>query len=175
MASLSLSPPFFFSFYVLHVDAGEKSPSTQEIETWNSSKNKNKKYRRRLPGYSKNPRVRTEFSQVNLTRLRIDFRKQEPVSYLRLNRFLYRLSQSRSLGFLVWWGRTRHELSLARASRSLARAPRSYDRASRSQSRYALKSSTCEQVYFLYRGGLTGKFSPIRFIKNLFLTAVFTV
>ena len=30
--------------------------------------------------------------------------------------------------------------------RSLARAPRSYDRASRSQSRYALKSSTCEQV-----------------------------
>ena len=30
---------------------------------------------------------------------------------------------------------------------SLARAPRSYDRASRSQSRYALKSSTCEQVY----------------------------
>ena len=29
---------------------------------------------------------------------------------------------------------------------SLARAPRSYDRASRSQSRYALKSSTCEQV-----------------------------
>ena len=51
-----------------------------------------------------------------------------------------RLSQSRSLGFLVWCGRTRHELSLARA-------PRSYDRASRSQSRYALKSSTCEQVY----------------------------
>ena len=47
-----------------------------------------------------------------------------------------RLSQSRSLGFLVWCGR----LSLARASRS-------YDRASRSQSRYALKSSTCEQVY----------------------------
>ena len=31
---------------------------------------------------------------------------------------------------------------------SLARASRSYDRASRSQSRYALKSSTCEQVYF---------------------------
>ena len=59
---------------------------------------------------------------------------------------MYRLSQSRSLGFLVWCGRTRHELSLARASRSLARAPRSYDRASRSQSRYALKSSTCEQV-----------------------------
>ena len=39
-----------------------------------------------------------------------------------------------------------NQLSLARASRSLARAPRSYDRASRSQSRYALKSSTCEQV-----------------------------
>ena len=48
---------------------------------------------------------------------------------------LSRLSQSRSLGFLVWCGRTRHELSLARASRS--------------QSRYALKSSTCEQVYVL--------------------------
>ena len=48
---------------------------------------------------------------------------------------LRRLSQSRSLGFLVWCGRTRHELSLARASRS--------------QSRYALKSSTCEQVYTL--------------------------
>ena len=30
---------------------------------------------------------------------------------------------------------------------SLARASGSYDRASRSQSRYALKSSTCEQVY----------------------------
>ena len=30
---------------------------------------------------------------------------------------------------------------------SLARASRSYDRASRAQSRYALKSSTCEQVY----------------------------
>ena len=47
-----------------------------------------------------------------------------------------RLSQSRSLGFLVWCGRTRHELLLARASRS--------------QSRYALKSSTCEQVYYYY-------------------------
>ena len=52
-----------------------------------------------------------------------------------------RLSQSRSLGFLVWCGRpgTNVELSLARASRS-------YGRASRSLSRYALKSSTCEQV-----------------------------
>ena len=39
MVFLSLSPPFF-SFYVLHVDAGKKSPSTQEIETLNSSKNK---------------------------------------------------------------------------------------------------------------------------------------
>ena len=29
---------FFFPFYVLHVDAGEKSPSMQEIETRNSSK-----------------------------------------------------------------------------------------------------------------------------------------
>ena len=111
MPFLSLSPPFF-SFYVLHADAGEKSPRTQEIETRNSCKNKNKKYGRRLPGYSKNPRVRTEFSQVNLTRLRIDFRKQEPVSYLRLNRFLY-------------------------------------------------------------RGGLTAKVSPNRFIKNRFLTACF--
>ena len=42
MAFLSLSPPFSFSFYVLHADAGEKSPRTQEIETRNSSKNKNK-------------------------------------------------------------------------------------------------------------------------------------
>ena len=56
----------------------------------------------------------------------------------------HRLSQSRSLGFLVWCGRTRHQLSLARA-------PRSYDRASCSQSRYALKSSTCEQVYQPHR------------------------
>ena len=32
-----------------------------------------------------------------------------------------RLAQSRSLGFLVWCGRTRHELSLARATRSKAR------------------------------------------------------
>ena len=48
---------------------------------------------------------------------------------------------------LVFWsGVVGPQLSLARASRSLARAPRSYDRASRSQSRYALKSSTCEQV-----------------------------
>ena len=61
---------------------------------------------------SKNPQVRTEISQVNLTRLRIDFRKQEPVPYLRLNRFLS-------------------------------------------------------------RRGLTGKFSPIRFIKNRFLPAGF--
>ena len=59
----------FFSFYVLHVDAGEKSPSRQEIETRNSSKTKNKKYGRTLPGYSKNPRSRTEFSQVKLTRV----------------------------------------------------------------------------------------------------------
>ena len=40
-----------------------------------------------------------------------------------------RLSQSRSLGFLVWCGRP------ARSRFALAR------------SRYALKSSTCEQVY----------------------------
>ena len=71
-------------------------------------------------------------------------------------KYIIRLSQNRSLGFLVWCGWTRHELSLARASRSLARAPRSlaraprsYDRASRSQSRYALKSSTCEQVQYI--------------------------
>ena len=46
------------------------------------------------------------------------------------NRSFSRLSQSRSHGFLVWCGRTR----------------RKYDRASRSLSRYALKSSTCEQA-----------------------------
>ena len=58
------------------------------------------------------------------------------------------LSQSRSHGFLVWCGRTRHERRAF--ARSLAlRARRSYDRASRSLSRYALKSSTCEQVYHL--------------------------
>ena len=47
---------------------------------------------------------------------------------------IYRLSQSRSHGFLVWCGRTWHERRafLSRASRSL--------------SRYGLKSSTCEQV-----------------------------
>ena len=39
-----------------------------------------------------------------------------------------RLSQSRSLGFLVWCGRTQHDPAFAR-------------------SRFALKSSTCEQVY----------------------------
>ena len=61
---------------------------------------------------------------------------QEPITF-GLYGYI-RLSHSRSLGFLVWCGRTR---SLA------LHAPRSYDRASRSQSRYALKSSTCEQVY----------------------------
>ena len=40
-------------------------------------------------------------------------------------------------------------MSLVSIVLSLARASRSYDRASRSQSRYALKSSTCEQVYSL--------------------------
>ena len=50
----------------------------------------------------------------------------------------FRLSQSRSLGFLVWCGRTR----LDRASRSFARAPRSYDRASRSQARLVSKSTS---------------------------------
>ena len=57
----------------------------------------------------------------------------------------FRLSQSRSHGFLVWCGRTRHERSLARSF--ALRVRRSYDLASRSLSRYALKSSTCEQVY----------------------------
>ena len=56
-----------------------------------------------------------------------------------LNKSCARLSQSRSHGFLVWCGRTRH-------FRSLVRTSRSYDRASRSLSRYALKSSTVEQV-----------------------------
>ena len=37
--------------------------------------------------------------------------------------------------------------SLARAPRSYNRASRSYNRASRSLSRYAPKSTTCEQVY----------------------------
>ena len=50
----------------------------------------------------------------------------------------FRLSQSRSLGFLVWCGRTR----LVRALRSLARAPRSYDRGSRSKARLVSKSTS---------------------------------
>ena len=48
------------------------------------------------------------------------------------NRSFSRLSQSRSHGFLVWCG--------------IRRTRRKYDRASRSLSRYALKSSTCEQA-----------------------------
>ena len=56
-----------------------------------------------------------------------------------------RLSQSRSHGFLVWCGRTRHELLLTRSL--VLRARRSYNHASRSLSRYTLKRSTCEQVY----------------------------
>ena len=72
----------------------------------------------------------TTFSNLNhLIRKAINFFKYLSPSI--------RLSQSRSLGFLVWCGRTRHELSLARASRS--------------QSRYALKSSTCGQVYQPHR------------------------
>ena len=47
----------------------------------------------------------------------------------------YRLSQSRSHGFLVWCGRTRHELSLARSRFALGART------------IALRAgSTCEQV-----------------------------
>ena len=56
----------------------------------------------------------------------------------RQDKFINRLSQSCSHGFLVWCGRTRHVTNF----RSLARD-------SRSLSRYALKSSTCEQVQFI--------------------------
>ena len=48
------------------------------------------------------------------------------------SKVITRLSQSRSLGFLVWCGRTGHEQAFA-SFRKL-----SLDRASRSQSRYAL-------------------------------------
>ena len=102
-------------------------------------------------------------------------------------KFLSRLSQNRSHGFLVWCGRTRHERLLSLAARQIYRRKippvmlsnqaalhaaswelrakmtsldvilcketkssfRSLARASRSafvRSRYALKSSTCDQV-----------------------------
>ena len=60
--------------------------------------------------------------------------------------FAYSIDFLKVVRLVFWYGvvgtgtNFRHELSLARA-------PRSYDRTSRSLSRYALKSSTCEQVY----------------------------
>ena len=63
-------------------------------------------------------------------------KKKEPLPSRAFSHARGRLSQSRSLGFLVWCGRTRHERrAFARSRSALVR------------SRYALKSSTCEQVY----------------------------
>ena len=81
---------------------------------------------------------------------------------------LPRLSQSRSHGFLVWFGSTRHELSLAR---SLAlRARRSNDRATRSKARLVSKS----MASLLDRGMQRVNWLPPRtIVARVFLKIIF--
>ena len=72
-----------------------------------------------------------------------------------------RLSQSRSLGFLVWCGRTRHERL------SLARAPRSYDRASRSLSRSKARLVSKSRLRVRLRCVKTGRSANTRGVFHL--------
>ena len=72
-----------------------------------------------------------------------------------------RLSQSRSLGFLVLCGRTRHERL------SLARAPRSYDRASRSLSRSKARLVSKSRLRVRLRCVKTGRSANTRGVFHL--------